>query len=148
MARLKRLSAHQRHMINVNRNWRAEFKAEIGHCMVCLGELFQRMADGRIVNRLDVDEICPGANRLKSYVTRELCLVTCDYCNCHVTPGMPLAQRLVYKFIHDPEYFSLEAIRQAKDNGRHPRILEFTDVVRAAGEMGFSSGGWVEPENK
>lgn len=143
---MRRQSAMQRRMIRQNKVWRGEYALEIGHCMICLGKLGQRMADGRIVMRLDVDEILMGHGpRAKAYITRELCLVSCDYCNIHVTTGLSLAERLVYKYIHDRAHFSLEAIRKAKDNGRQPRVIEFSDVKAAGERLGFNPSEWSEP---
>jgi hypothetical protein len=128
---MKRQSAKQAAAYAKNQLWRMDFIQKHGHCFVCGGTLFMRMSDGRIIMALCVDEIVPGTGyRMKSFEKIAACLVCCDYCNTHVTPGMPLARRLAYKFKHDKENFSLEVIRAIKDNGRHPVVVTMDDVKK------------------
>ena len=135
-------------MIADNKDMRAEFIAEKPFCFVCGGTLWARTKPGYLVTALCVDEILHGHGpRGKAYCTRELCIVSCNYCNCHVTnvssPEM-LAELLARKRQFDPEHFSLQAVRQAKENGRHPRVIEMGEVIEAGNKLGFDTEDWSE----
>lgn len=122
---MRKQSTKQRRTIADNREWRQAFIEEIGYCMVCSSR-----------NQLCVHEMTPGRFRQRAYPHRELCLVVCWHCNYNRLPGMKLKYQLAYKMLGDRWYFDLDAVREAKDNGRHPVVITVEDVRRAAEEMG------------
>ncbi len=130
MKSLKAQSARHRALVQQNRDWRYEFQIRTKYCMVCGCERGTRKANGHIVNEVHVDEMLPGKNRQRSYSRRECCLVSCDFCNIHVTPGMPLAERLVYKLRGDPLWFDLDVIREVYGGGV---LVTMADIRKAAG---------------
>lgn len=122
-------SPKQRRTYAEHRDEREAFLLEHEWCMVC----------GRYTKLEDrtVDEITPGARRMKGFVRRECWLMSCSHCNTHTTPGMELARRLAYKLRGDPWWYSLDAIREVRNNGRNPRVVEQEDVRREAVKLGF-----------
>jgi hypothetical protein len=120
------VSAKHRRMIADNRDWRKAFVEEIGYCMVCSSR-----------NQLCVHEMCCGAFRQRSVPFRELCLVVCWHCNYNVLPGMKLVKQLCYKMLNDRWHFDIDAIREAKNNGRNPIVVTMSDVRKMAEEIGI-----------
>ena len=145
--RLRPISKKQRKMQNDNQNWRADFIVDMNDkCMLCGGKMFDRNAE-RTIHNLSVHEILRGKDRPKSYEKRELCLVLCDGIGkcCHpIVQDWPLADQLALKREKDPNNFSLQAVRQAKENGRHPRVIEMGEVIEAGKGLGFDTTGWSE----
>ncbi len=123
---MKKVSTKQRRMNDANRDWRQAFVEEIGYCMVCSSR-----------QSLCVHEMCCGAFRARSVPNRELCLVVCAFCNCNTLPGMKLAEQLCLKMLNDRWYFDLDCVREVKNNGRNPKVVDMQDIREAKERMGI-----------